>query len=312
VDNRITFATDDDIRQAQDEMIHAINTMFDHIETEAGYQAKYYAKYFISYILALDPAKIAADFDRAYDIANELGAGDKAAGQLQLTRRHLSAWKGKAADQFDLQITYMEKFCEEEKDLMLEARRGVGAALAAAVLSRESYRNLLDATTAAAINAHEERKDRDTEAKVAIVGNVASTILGLHPANLQKSAAELVVNLGKDLTPIYLDDGGAERVCADFQRNGKQLCEQLQQAYENVRINLAEIRDATANATALFAPLPAYCDVDSPDFTYEHFKNGIHDPGPIGPLVETERKKHSEEREQESEIERRLHPRGEI
>lgn len=312
MDDQITFVRDDEIRDAQAKMINAIDTMFDHTETEAGYKAKFVAEYYLSFVLALDPEKIAADFDRTYDIANQIGAEDKAAAHMRRTRDHLMAWQGLAANAFRDQITYMEKFCEEEEELLQEARRGVGAALAATVLGRLSYHNLLEATTAAAINAHEQRKDRDTEAKVAIVGNVAQGILGLEPAKLHKSAAELVVGLGKDLTPIYLDDGGAEQVCTDFRLRGQQLCEQLQQAYENVRSNFGGLRTRASAPATLFEPLPAYCDVDSPDFTYEHFWNSVHDPGPIGPQVEAERKKYAEERKQESEIERRLHPKGEI
>jgi len=50
--------------------------------------------------------------------------------------------------------------------------------------------------------------------------------------------------------------------------------------------------------------------VGSPDFRWENFQDTVHDLGPIGPAVDEERKKYLAEKEQQSEIDRRLNPGG--
>jgi len=287
-------------------MIAQIERIQDSPPSAAALGAAHSSELHLNCVLALDPEQIDTEYQRLYDAAVKIGDNDRAIGQIRLTSDHLDAWRGAAADQFRLQVTYMEMFCTAEKDLLNEALRSVAAAYAAAVAARRSLLSLLDATADAARNVFDDQKARETQAMVATVANVVKGILDWDPQKPVKSVADALIDLGKDLMPIFLDDSGADQLCDQYTREGERLCQNLGQGYDHIQQTFVNLRDKATQPPELFHPLPAYCDVASPDFSYDRFKDTIHDPGPIGPKVDVERQKYAEEKAKDSEIDKRL------
>lgn len=295
------------IRDAHNDMIAQLEKIQDSPPSPSAYGAAHSSELHLNCVLALDPEKIEAEYHRMFQAQQDLGNPEGALAQIQLTRDHLVAWKGEAADQFRMQLTYMQTFCAIEKDLLGEALRSVAAAYAAAVAARINLHGLLEAAAAAARNVLDGQKTKETQAAVVAIADIVKGVLDWDPRNPVKSVGDAVIDLGKDLaTTIFLDDSGADQVCDDYTRRGERLCQELGHAYDHIQRNFVDIRDMANRPPELFRPLPAYCDVASPDFSYDRFKDTIHDPGPIGPDVEAERRKYAEEKAKDSEIDKRL------
>ncbi|HEU5469460.1 MAG TPA: hypothetical protein VFV67_02315 [Actinophytocola sp.] len=309
------WRTDDDIH-------HATNTMQDWFRvmceeewdtrSEAVDAAIQQVPNHMNCVTALDPAKIRDDYERLFQAAVRIGDNDLAVAKIRITGTHLAAWTGDAADRFKEQLTVMEVFCDKQQTLVLEMLRGVAAVYTIAVLARESYFSIIEAGTAAAMNVCVQQKAKETEAKISLYADVIKDILGMDAKNLRSGVANVVIDVGKYVATTMIDDGGIDQVANSYRHEADRLCQSLGQALDAIQGDFAKQHEKVDNEKpGLFVPLPAYCDVDSPDFSYERFRDTAHDPGPIGPQVEAERQKYVEEkRTNDTEIGRRLDHHG--
>lgn len=301
------WVTDGQIANAYGRMDSAFNAMEDPNIAPAVMAAKHAARHHLHCVLALDPAKIRDEYERLFGVAMAVGDNEYAVAKLRLTGAHLASWNGEAADRFKEQITMMEKFCDNQKTRILQALQGVAAVYSIAVEGRASYLSLVEAATNAADNVYENRKTKETGAAITVLGDLVGGIITRDPNSMLRSISGTLVGIAKDILPIAIDDSGSERVADGYRQQADRLCQSMGHALDSVRHFFAAHRDSALTPPRLFTPLPAYCDIRSPDFSYEHFGNSIHNPGPIGPVVEAERRRYIEERaSHDSEIERRL------
>lgn len=306
------WVTDEEISYAADHMHTAFNYMFEDQPTgvtgsvEAAQRAM---PHHLDCVLALDPGKIQDEYERVFEAAMRVGQSERAVALLTLTERHLRDWTGDAADAFNLQISYMKTFCEGQQSRILEMLKGVAAVYSLAVAGRASYLSIAHAAHAAAINVHDQQKTKETQAKINIMADLVNGAITLNPAALTRSLLETGIDVGKDLVPYLVDDSGADQVGESYRRGADELCQSMGLALDAVRDGLRRQQSQLAKyPPSLFEPLPAICDVRSPDFSYEHFRSDQHvEFGPAIPVVEAERRRYvEEEAEKDSEIDRRL------
>jgi hypothetical protein len=140
--------------------------------------------------------------------------------------------------------------------------------------------------------------------------DLAGGILGRDPKSLLGTVAVTGVEIAKDIAERIIEGNDADQVMDDYRREADLLCQSFGTGLDRITKDLTGQTGDAAKPSDMYKPLPTICDVDSPDFSYEHFQDTAHSPGPIGPIVEDERKKFVEEKrakeQQESEIDRRL------
>jgi hypothetical protein len=260
--------------------------------------------------LSLHPQKLYDEYDRVYKAALAVGDNYDAVAELRQSGRYLANWTGSAADEFKMQLDKMEIFCDEQQTRILRGLLGVAAVYALAVEGRANFHSLLRAARAAGINAKEQQRKEDAKLKSALLFDLAGGILSRDPRNLLGSAAVTAVEMGKDIAERVIEGNDADQVMNNYRREADDLCQSFGNSLDRVTKDLNDQLNDAAKPSDLFKPLPTICDVDSPDFRYEHFQDTVHDPGPIGPQVEQERKKYLDEKHareaQETEINRRL------
>lgn len=272
----------------------------------------------MNWILALDPTKISNEYTLMWELAHAIdgsnGSSDvygNALAQIGLSDTHLNAWTGDAADAFKLQLNMMAQFCTDQKTRMLEGIRGIAATYAAAVEARANLLNVYTTFKLAADAVIAGQEAKAEQLKWTVVADLAQGALTMNPQAMVASVAATVIDLAKDGIPLLLDDGGRDEVVRSYIREARKVCHDLEDACEGIERHFRTHRDSAANdKPGMFEPLPVYCDVTSPDFSYEKFMDTTHDPGPIGPEVDAERTKYAEEKEEANDpsIDERLNP----
>lgn len=272
----------------------------------------------MDWILALDPTAISDEYTSMWKSAEAIdgsqGSPDAlgtAMSNINLSVTHLAAWTGLAADAFKGQLFMMNEFCADQKTRMLEGIRGIAAAYAATVEARANYLTVLTSFKRAADAVVAGRERDEEQLKWTIVADLAQGALSLDPRTMVASVASTVIDIAKDSAPLLIDDGGRDEVVRSYIREGRKVCHDLRSACENIERNFRAQRDlAAGDNPGMFEPLPVYCDVTGPDFSYEYFTDANHNPGSAGPEVAAERKKYAEEKEQANppNIDKRLNP----
>lgn len=260
--------------------------------------------------LSLDPQRLADEYERIRAAALEVGDNYPAVADLRETIRHLANWRGEAADQFKRQIDKMEIFCDEQQTRILRGLQSVAAAFALATESRDSYLKLIKATEAAARNAKEDAAKEDAKLEAAVLFNVVDGVLGMNPGRLLGVAVVTGVQIAKDVSQRVIEGDDSDQVMESYRREADWLCESFGLSLDRLTKDLHGQTDDAAKPADMYKPLPLICDVKSPEFRYELFENSVRDVGPVGPIVDEERRKYADEKKAEaarvSEIERRL------
>jgi hypothetical protein len=272
----------------------------------------------LSWVLALDPTAISEEYSRMYKAAEALdGNTDSpdvygtARAQITLAGTHLQAWTGIAADAYKAQLSLMLDFCTDQKTRMLEGIRGLAAAYGAEVEARANllavyttFKQVADAVVAG-------QQAQVEELKWTILADVVQGALTMNPRAMVASLANTAIDVVKDGTPLALDDGGRDSVVNAYIRKAREVCYDFRDACEGIERHFRTQEDSTSSANVgMFEPLPVYCDVTGPNFSYEYFKDSVHNPGPIGPEVSAERTKYAEEQSKVNDpnIDKRLNP----
>nr|CEL16141.1 hypothetical protein [Kibdelosporangium sp. MJ126-NF4]CTQ94067.1 hypothetical protein [Kibdelosporangium sp. MJ126-NF4] len=265
-------------------------------------------------VLSLDPRKLADEYERMHKAAAAVGTNGPLDADFDQTLWHLGAWTGAAADEFKRQVSMMKTFCDDHQLRMLRGVQCVAAAYALATEVRDSYLKLIVATEAAARNAKEESDKEDTKLVWASLANLVSGILSANPASMLTSTLETAVQIGKDVSQRMIEGDDSDQVMDSYRREADGLFQQFGMTLDGLTTEFNGQRVSAEEPTDLYEPLSPQCDVRSPDFRYERFANTVHNPGPVGSVVEEERQKYVVERKAEgsrvSEIEKRLNRGG--
>ncbi|GAB3890396.1 hypothetical protein GCM10029964_061850 [Kibdelosporangium lantanae] len=193
---------------------------------------------------------------------------------------------------------------------LLRGLAGLAATYAVAVEGRASFHSLLVATQAAGHNEIEDQEKEDAKLKSALLFDIAGGLLEGDPKKLLTSATVHAVEIGKDFVDRVIEGGDADKVMDSYRREADLLNRSFEDGLNRIAHDFDnQITDA-CQPSEMYKPLPPICDVNSPDFRWENFQDTVHDPGPIGPTIEDERKKMLTEKEQQTEIDRRLNPGG--
>lgn len=254
--------------------------------------------------------RIEAEYNRMFTAAEGIeGKGkDDPLVNLRSTGTHLNPWVGDAADAFKDQLTKMEIFCGDQAMIMRDVLRGVAGAYAAAVDARAGLHSLFTSATAAANNVMQQHQQQEDQAELAAVLSVIEGALSLDPRAIGKSVAATVINVGKDLIPVGWPSDDADAVANEYHRAADEWERSLGDGMRSLAAHFRNRRDDAEEKPSLFEPLPAYCDVSSPDFSYDTFMDGTHiQSESVGASVDAERKKYADEH-QDGEIDKRLNP----
>jgi hypothetical protein len=309
---------DQQLYGAANDMADAFRAMYDDTMTgtvgDAANAALEAAARHCDRAVALDPPEIEAEYDRMFRAAEQFEGtvgtnGDTPLDQLDATENHLAGWVGLAADEFKERISEMRGFCSQQGRILREALVGVAGAYQAAVEARAGLHLLYTQATAAANNVMAEHQQHESQAKAAAVASVVEGMLTLDPTALKRSVAAVVVEVGKDFLPVGWPSGDADAVANEYHRVANERERSLGDGMRSLAANFRTRRDDAANEERpLVEPSPAFCDVSSPDFSYDKFMDQIAiQPGSFGASVEAERKKYADEH-QDGEIDRRLNP----
>ncbi|TCO57271.1 hypothetical protein [Actinocrispum wychmicini] len=260
--------------------------------------------------MTVDPQKVYDEYNRVFKIALNVGDNYDAVGELRQSVRYLNNWTGDASVAFKKQIDAVEEFCRNVRERMLHGLLGLAATYAVAVQGRATFHALLMATDAAGHNEMDDQKKEDTKLKSALLFDMVGGIMGGSPEKLLHSTLESVVEMGKDFVDRAIEGNSAHEVMDSYRRAADALNDQFRHSIDHIT---KAFYDQTVDADGpadMVKPLPPKCDIRSPDFRYENFENTVHNPGPIGPSVEDERKKYVAEKSQQSEIDKRMNPGG--
>lgn len=132
---------------------------------------------------------------------------------------------------------------------------------------------------------------------VDIVGKVIDVVK--NPTQLADLAIDELLGLvGKATEDKPVAGAEAIPVINGYVEARDRLFESYEQALGGIRDWLSARRDEYAGLDddVVPQPLPGYADVDSPDFSYEHFFYLDHAPGDYAPEVDRERDKYVEEK----------------
>jgi len=260
--------------------------------------------------VSVDPQKIADEYERVHKAAEAIGENVEAVPALRQSIRYLNNWTGAAADEFKKQIDKMEIFCDEQQTRLLRGVQGLAAAYVVAVNGRSSFLGLLKATNAAGINEIDDQKKEDTKLASALLFDMAAGLLEGDPRKMLAWATVNLVEIGKDVMDRVVEGNDADQVMDSYRREADTLVRSFEDALNHIANDFGNQTADACQPSGMLKPLPPICDVGSPDFRWENFQDTVHDPGPVGPVVEEERKKYVAEKEQQSEIDRRMNPGG--
>jgi hypothetical protein len=264
----------------------------------------------------LDPQLLRDEYNRVLSVARQVGSNTDIAADIAETNAHLVNWTGDAATEFKRRVGVIDEYLDLQQDNIALGLQGLLMAFQLAIHARASYLELAEATIAAAEHEIGEESKRDAIAAVSIGQAVVESVLEFEPKKIVAQGASLLVKVGAEITKREIEGNDADFVIDSYQRVKKELAG----SYDN-GLNLAQrflqdrLNEVVSAGQPFEAPLPVYCDVEGPNFNYEHFQSTrAGAPGPIAPTVAEERQKYVEEKRQkeqeESEIDRRLNHGG--
>jgi hypothetical protein len=260
--------------------------------------------------MLFDPARL-DEYARILAIAKATGSNPHAYADFEETKNHLINWTGDAAIAFKRQVDLMTEFCDLQQFNILQALLGLLATGQLAVRARADYLELAEATIAAAQREIGEQAKREATAVVSIAGEIVDAVLNLEPGRLLNGAISIFVKIGGESGKYVIEGADADVVIGNYVRARTELARFYDQELRTLGKRLQErIDEVLRDGQPLREPLPAYCQVDSPDFSYERFQSTRGgELAPITPVVEEERRKYVEEKKvADTEIDRRLNP----
>lgn len=263
-----------------------------------------------------DPARLDEEYGRMLAVAKAIGSDPYTAADLEETKNHLVNWTGDAATAFKRQIDLMKEYCDLQQLNILQALQCVLAAGQLAIHARADYLELAEATIAAAQREIGEQSKRVATASVAVVGEIVESVLDLDPKSLITGSITMFSNVSSEITQAVIEGDDADVVIDNYIIARNQMRARYDHAFSNLK-SVLQVRaeEVMREGHPLREPLPTFCHVESPDFSYERFQSSrVDGPAPITPVVEEERKKYAEEKTARgSEIDRRLNGgKGEI
>lgn len=256
-----------------------------------------------------DPAQIDAEYGRMLAVAKGIGSDPATAADLEETKNHLINWTGDAATAFKRQVDLMKEYCDLQQLNVLQGMLGLIAAGQLAIRARADYLELVEATIAAAEREIGEQSKRDSLALVSIGSEIVKSVLDLDASRLIGGTVGIFVDIGSELTKRNIEGDDSDVVVSNYCRVRDELREFYRHELDRLRTGLtARIDEVVRAGHPLNEPLPVVCDVESPDFSYEHMQSTrAGEAGPITPVAEQERKRYVDEKTaQDSEIGRRL------
>ncbi len=250
--------------------------------------------------MSMDPTRLTQEYDDIRAAANANGASSDPQSIVSAAKTGLgSQWHGEAAQAFFNQLEHVEKRIVTQHDYTLVAAQGVAMMYAVSVAFRASCHDLMT--------------------KTAIVCDAIADKLAPPPTNWAKVLVDLVdkaikvVSSPKDILGMAIDEtlGRISNATEDTDVDGAEAGpvvdgyvaarDLLFSSYEHSIGQTHEWIDARRREFAdlddtLPEPLPSSADVDSPDFRYERFFFGDHDPAIYAPEVERERQRYVDEK----------------
>ncbi|WP_258907806.1 hypothetical protein [Actinokineospora sp. UTMC 2448] len=264
--------------------------------------------------MALDPQKINDEYFRIQRAARDTGEDGEAKGYLEVAGARLAAnWHGAAATAFALQMSHIDTFMTQQQDRLLLAVQSMGALYKLVIDVRDSYYELADATIAACDLEMGKQATREAKGEIVIGAEIASAAVQLFSASnlrdLLTAGVEKFISISKESANIYLEGSEAGEVVNNYIRER----DELRRSWES---GLIVIRDWISNQESqlagdsipLLEPLPPNVDIDSPDFSYEHFANTNYSVDIFSPKVKQKREEMAFEEEPSGIIADRLDP----
>jgi hypothetical protein len=257
--------------------------------------------------LSVDPEQLESVYEDTYQAAIRIGDTSEYLDDLRLAADHLSAWHGKAADEFKKQITRTEVFMTSQGNFATETVKAVRAAFAVNVSARQSYYDLANATISIVKNEttrHAEATSPITLLKEAAANSWKST--------LRKDIVGVLEGGVKAFVKI-VNDGKAAHVANNFGKHCRNLQADHESALSDIQGKLASTAEGIAKTRLeILEPLPSrYTDIDSPDFSYENFYSAHRDTESFGRKLEKDMEHDSDNEDSKdgrSPIEKRLNP----
>jgi hypothetical protein len=250
--------------------------------------------------MSMNPAALSDEYDEIRAAANANGPQADPQSIVEAAKSGLgSQWHGEAARAFFNQLVHVQQRISTQHDYTLVAAQAVGMMYAVNVAFRDSCHSLMTQT--------------------AVVCDAIADKHAPEPTNWAKVAVDIVdkaidvVSSPKDILRMAIDEAfgrlsgateskdvaGAEAlpVVNGYIAARDQLFASYEDSVGRVEdwIDARRTEFADLDAT-LPEPLPSAADVDSPDFRYEQFFFGEHDPADYAPEVERERRHHVDEK----------------
>jgi hypothetical protein len=265
--------------------------------------------------MSMDPVRLVEEYDEIRVAANQNGPTADPNGIIERAKIDLEAiWQGEAADAFVIQLGRVQGCISTQHEYALVAAQAVGMMYAVSVSFRASCHDLMSQTSIVCDAVADKLAPQPTNwAKVTV--DIAGKVIDVvkNPAQIADMAIDELLNLVGNAT----DDkpvAGAEAipVINGYVDARDRLFESYEQALGSIKDWVSARRGEYVGLDdALPQPLPAYADVDSPDFSYERFFYLDHAPGDYAPEVDRERQKYVEEKsDPDGVIAQRLAGRG--
>lgn len=311
--------SDDEVADALNDMMGPLYTMIEKTSSthpRVG-EVSHVMQHDMQVALCLDPKKIDEEYGRIRQAAIETGEDADVVVKCREARDHLVGWQGKAAEAFRAHMDRMEDFATQaQHTAILTALQSLGALFGMAYHMRQSYYDLAKMVKAAAENEIQESEKRADKAKLAIGKEFMKAALGMNPANFKSVAADFVVESVGALVEHGIEGDGADAVIDGYIRGSRSLSDTFESELKQVEHHLWKAHGEQANLDLeVLKPInqvsEGITDVGSPNFSYANFYTEEYPKdGPFVGQVEEERKKYAEdERERDSEINKRLEDR---
>lgn len=245
--------------------------------------------------MALDPQKITDEYFRLQRAARATGEDSEALAELEVAGSRLATWHGTAATEFAKQMSFIQKFMEQQEDRLLLAVKAMGMTWQLTVDMRHSYYDLAEAAFAACELEMEQQTTRDAKAALGMGAEAVKAGINMFTGNIKdlaKAGIDAFVSMTSKGAEIALEGSEAGQVIDNYHR----ARDQLRRSWED---GLWAIRDWVNNQEAelsrddmpLLEPMDPCVNVDSPDFSYDKFSSHYQPPASFGPKVTEERKK---------------------
>lgn len=305
-----TFRTDTDLRAAAFGLAHNMLHMLDQAgvyPTVPGVPGQMDVNVFrqefevdAEQYTTMDPGRLSQEYDEIRTAANMNGLESDPHTVVERAKIDLgSNWKGEAAEKFTSQLTKIQARISTQHDYTLVAAQAVGMMYAVNVSYRDSCYDLMEktSTVCAAIAEKNAPKPADwTNVVAGLVDKLVDVVKS--PTEIGGMAIHEILGRVQNATqdqPVAGDEAAA--VLDGYVGARDRLFESYEDSLSHVRDWLRERRkEFDALDDTLPEPLPAYADVDSPDFRYEKFFFGDSGPAEYAPEVERERKRYVDQK----------------